>query len=191
MVSNITWTVVVVNITWTVLVNVIWTVVVNVIWTVVINITWTVKICWIEADTTPNGVTFWWSFNFHVSASCLIISSSCLTSCSRGCRQLSGYNEPAILQVYIGSEIGRVKPHGFYQACRVFGKNSTPCVEREIDGTSVIEIELSPANHMLVKCVLPSFCCFHILTNCSPFVNNYSICHPNCRERLMAHQSLK
>lgn len=65
--------------------------------------------------------------------------------------QLMGYNEPATLQVFIGSEVGRVKPHGFYQACKVCGKNSTQCTEREIEGTSVIEIEISPINDMQVK----------------------------------------
>ncbi|XP_076470719.1 uncharacterized protein LOC143300724 isoform X2 [Babylonia areolata] len=64
--------------------------------------------------------------------------------------KLIGYNEPATLQVYIGSESGRLKPHGFYQACKVCGKNSTPCNEREIDGTNVIEIEISPLNDMQV-----------------------------------------
>ncbi|KAL8590017.1 hypothetical protein ACOMHN_007042 [Nucella lapillus] len=64
--------------------------------------------------------------------------------------KLVGYNEPAILQVFIGSESGRVKPHGFYQACKVCGKNSTPCNEREIEGTNVIEIEVSPINDMQV-----------------------------------------
>ena len=73
----------------------------------------------------------------------------CITEVSA--LQLIGYNEPATLQVFIGSEVGRVKPHGFYQACKVCGKNSTQCTEREIEGTNVIEIEISPINDMQVK----------------------------------------
>ncbi|XP_025114590.1 uncharacterized protein LOC112576423 isoform X3 [Pomacea canaliculata] len=65
--------------------------------------------------------------------------------------KLHGYKEPATLQVFIGNEAGRIKPHGFYQACRVCGKNSTPCTEREIEGTTVIEIEISPMNDMIVS----------------------------------------
>lgn len=65
--------------------------------------------------------------------------------------QLFGYNKATKLQVFIGDECGRVKPHGFYQACRVCGKNSTPCVEQEIEGTMVIEIDMQPENDMTVK----------------------------------------
>ncbi|CAL1532315.1 unnamed protein product [Lymnaea stagnalis] len=65
--------------------------------------------------------------------------------------KLMGYNKPTKLQVFIGDECGRVKPHGFYQACRVFGKNSTTCAEQEIEGTTVIEIDILPENDMTVK----------------------------------------
>lgn len=44
--------------------------------------------------------------------------------------------------MFIGNDTGKVRPHGFYQACKVCGKNSTACVERDIDGTTVIEINL-------------------------------------------------
>ncbi|MEQ2217270.1 hypothetical protein XENOCAPTIV_002383, partial [Xenoophorus captivus] len=49
----------------------------------------------------------------------------------------------------------RVKPHGFYQACRVTGRNTTACTEVDIDGTTVIEIPLEPSNDMTlaVDCV--------------------------------------
>lgn len=40
----------------------------------------------------------------------------------------------------------------FYQACKVSGKNSTPCTERKIDGTIVIEVELNPSKEMTVTC---------------------------------------
>lgn len=65
--------------------------------------------------------------------------------------QLFGYSKPTKMQVFIGDECGRVKPHGFYQACRVFGKNSTACSEQEIDGTTVIELDVLPSSDMTVK----------------------------------------
>lgn len=55
-------------------------------------------------------------------------------------------------QVFIGTDTGRVAPHMFYQACRVSGKNSTPCKERKEDGTVVIEIDLEPAKSWQVTC---------------------------------------
>lgn len=55
-------------------------------------------------------------------------------------------------QVFIGTDTGRVAPHMFYQACRVSGKNSTPCKERKEDGTVVIEIDLEPAKNWQVTC---------------------------------------
>ncbi|XP_069698451.1 nuclear factor of activated T-cells 5 isoform X1 [Periplaneta americana] len=66
--------------------------------------------------------------------------------------QLVGYNKPATLQVFIGTDMGRIAPHMFYQACRVSGKNSTPCVERKIDGTIVIEVDFEPAKDMVITC---------------------------------------
>jgi nuclear factor of activated T-cells 5 len=69
----------------------------------------------------------------------------CLLFC-----QLVGYNKPATLQVFIGTDVGRVAPHMFYQACRVSGKNSTPCMERKIDGTIVIEVDFDPAKDMVI-----------------------------------------
>ncbi|XP_057328158.1 nuclear factor of activated T-cells 5-like isoform X2 [Microplitis mediator] len=66
--------------------------------------------------------------------------------------RLVGYDKPAILQVFIGTDLGRVAPHMFYQACRVSGKNSTPCIERKVDGTIVIEVDMDPSKDMLVTC---------------------------------------
>ncbi|XP_044726723.1 nuclear factor of activated T-cells 5 isoform X2 [Chrysoperla carnea] len=66
--------------------------------------------------------------------------------------KLIGYDKPATLQVFIGTDMGRVAPHMFYQACRVSGKNSTPCVEKKIEGTIVIEVELDPTKEMMVTC---------------------------------------
>uniref|UniRef100_A0A8C8VJC7 Nuclear factor of activated T-cells 5 n=1 Tax=Pelusios castaneus TaxID=367368 RepID=A0A8C8VJC7_9SAUR len=69
--------------------------------------------------------------------------------------KLEGHNEPVVLQVFVGNDSGRVKPHGFYQACRVTGRNTTPCTEVDIEGTTVIEVGLDPSNDMTlaVDCV--------------------------------------
>ncbi|XP_050309725.1 uncharacterized protein LOC126745779 isoform X2 [Anthonomus grandis grandis] len=66
--------------------------------------------------------------------------------------QLTGYYKPAVLQVYIGTDVGKVAPHMFYQACKVSGKNSTPCVEKKIEGTCVIELGLDPSKDMCATC---------------------------------------
>ena len=50
-----------------------------------------------------------------------------------------------MLEVYIGTDEGRVGPHMFYQACRVAGKNSTPCTETVLNGTVLIQIEFDPS----------------------------------------------
>lgn len=62
--------------------------------------------------------------------------------------QLEGVSEPVVLQVFVANDAGRVKPHGFYQACRVTGRNTTVCKEVDIEGTTVIEIPLEPSNDM-------------------------------------------
>lgn len=69
--------------------------------------------------------------------------------------KLLGYTGVATLQVFIGTDTGRIRPHGFYQACKVCGKNSTPCNEKDVDGTTVIEVELNEANEMAasIDCV--------------------------------------
>lgn len=59
---------------------------------------------------------------------------------------LKGYSKKTVLQIYIGSDSGRIGPHLFYQACKVTGKNATPCKQTNIDGTDVIQVELSAAN---------------------------------------------
>jgi hypothetical protein len=66
--------------------------------------------------------------------------------------KLKGFNKPTTLQVFIGNDFGRVTPHIFYQACKVSGKNSTPCNEIKIDGTTIIEIEMNDKNDMTVVC---------------------------------------
>ncbi|XP_028257074.1 nuclear factor of activated T-cells 5 isoform X2 [Parambassis ranga] len=69
--------------------------------------------------------------------------------------KLEGANEPVVLQVFVGNDTGRVKPHGFYQACKVTGRNTTACKEVDIDGTTVIEVSLDPSTNMTlaVDCV--------------------------------------
>ncbi|XP_041840606.1 nuclear factor of activated T-cells 5 isoform X2 [Melanotaenia boesemani] len=69
--------------------------------------------------------------------------------------KLEGVNEPVVLQVFVSNDAGRVKPHGFYQACRVTGRNTTACKEVDIDGTTVIEVSLDPSTNMTlaVDCV--------------------------------------
>lgn len=68
--------------------------------------------------------------------------------------QLEGVNDPVVLQVFVGNDTGRVKPHGFYQACRVTGRNTTTCKEVDIDGTTVIEVSLDPSTNMTLAYVL-------------------------------------
>ncbi|XP_054626938.1 nuclear factor of activated T-cells 5 isoform X2 [Dunckerocampus dactyliophorus] len=69
--------------------------------------------------------------------------------------KLEGVNEHVVLQVFVGNDAGRVKPHGFYQACRVTGRNTTACKEVDIGGTTVIEVPLDPSTNMTlaVDCV--------------------------------------
>lgn len=54
--------------------------------------------------------------------------------------------------MFIGTDMGRVAPHMFYQACKVSGKNSTPCNEKKLEGTMVIEVDLKSDNEMTVTC---------------------------------------
>lgn len=66
--------------------------------------------------------------------------------------KLTGLQEQVKLQVFIGTDQGKVQPHMFYQASRVCGKNSTPCQERRLDGTTVLEVDMLPAKDMTVSC---------------------------------------
>ena len=66
--------------------------------------------------------------------------------------KLTGFTQcPLTLQVFIGTDTGRPKPHGFFQACRVTGRNVISCLERNIDGTQIMEIDLDPKNDMKVE----------------------------------------
>lgn len=64
--------------------------------------------------------------------------------------QLLGYTRPVILQVFVATDSGKIKPHGFYQACRVTGRNTSPCEEIEIQGTKVIEIPFKQEDGCMV-----------------------------------------
>ena len=66
--------------------------------------------------------------------------------------RIDGYNKPAKIQVFIGTDSGRVVPHMFYQVCRVTGKHSSPCQENKINGTDVIEILSDPLSDNVVIC---------------------------------------
>jgi nuclear factor of activated T-cells 5 len=65
--------------------------------------------------------------------------------------KLIGYDKPATLQIFIGSDLGKVSPHMFYQACKVTGKSSTPCIEKKVEGTILIEIEFEPSKEMVIR----------------------------------------
>ncbi|CAG7725985.1 unnamed protein product [Allacma fusca] len=66
--------------------------------------------------------------------------------------KLFGYDKPATLQIFIGTDQGKVTPHMFYQACKVTGKSSTPCIEKKTEGTVLIEIEFEPSKEMVISC---------------------------------------
>lgn len=68
-------------------------------------------------------------------------------------QQLIGYHKRTTLQVFVGWDTGKLGPHMFYQVCRVTGKNSTPCQERQVEGTAVIETVLEPESDMTMRLV--------------------------------------
>ena len=66
--------------------------------------------------------------------------------------RIDGYSRPAKIQIFIGTDTGKISPHLFYQVCRVTGKHSSPCEEVKINGTDVIEIISEPVNDNTVIC---------------------------------------
>lgn len=65
---------------------------------------------------------------------------------------MKGYVGKTTLHVYVGSESeDKIRPHGFYQACKVTGRNTTPCDEVQIDGTKVIQIQFDTQEP--IRCV--------------------------------------
>lgn len=74
-----------------------------------------------------------------------------------------------VLQVFVGNDAGRVKPHGFYQACRVTGRNTTACKEVDINGTTVIEVTLDPSTNMTLAYVNLVILMLYIATTLSSY----------------------
>ena len=62
--------------------------------------------------------------------------------------QLHGYSEEVNLLVFIGSDSGRILPHKFYQATRVFVKNGSESCEKMQDGSPIIEFQLNQDTNM-------------------------------------------
>lgn len=85
-----------------------------------------------------------------------------LTEGSRGAiKDRSGHGYPVVklcgpvkqtvkVQCFIGHDRQIGTPHLFYQASKIAGKNSTTCFIKKTEGTSIITMELSPANNMEV-----------------------------------------
>uniref|UniRef100_UPI00358FC67A nuclear factor of activated T-cells 5-like n=1 Tax=Myxine glutinosa TaxID=7769 RepID=UPI00358FC67A len=69
--------------------------------------------------------------------------------------KLLGYCERTALQIFVSTDTGQVRPHGFYQVCPVLGRNTTQCHELKVDGVSVIEMMLEPEQNMTlpVDCI--------------------------------------
>lgn len=59
-----------------------------------------------------------------------------------------------MIQVFVGSDSGRVAPHVYYQACQVSSKTITGVSETKICGTTVIEMPLTSSNDMTLWSVL-------------------------------------
>ncbi|KAB7499036.1 Nuclear factor of activated T-cells 5 [Armadillidium nasatum] len=67
-------------------------------------------------------------------------------------REGSGHPCVKVFVASDGAQSNSVIPHLFYQACKVSGKNSTPCSEERIHGTTVLEILMQPEKDMTVSC---------------------------------------
>ncbi|XP_055352429.1 nuclear factor of activated T-cells 5-like isoform X2 [Paramacrobiotus metropolitanus] len=67
--------------------------------------------------------------------------------------QLTGYTgSGAIIQAFIGTESGPVRPHPLYRVCKVGGKHSTPCRERNLEGSIyALEMDLLRENGYLLS----------------------------------------
>jgi len=65
--------------------------------------------------------------------------------------KLCGYNKgPVKVQCFIGHDKQIGSSHLFYQASKITGKNSTRCITKKIDGTTVIVMDACPENDMQV-----------------------------------------
>ena len=80
---------------------------------------------------------------------------------------MDGVHEGVTLHVFVASDQGKIKPHGYYQACKVTGRNTTPCKEIDIDGTTVIEIPWENTGNMEIRYVcITSFWKFWYFSIC-------------------------
>ncbi|XP_022252837.1 uncharacterized protein LOC106468765 isoform X2 [Limulus polyphemus] len=66
--------------------------------------------------------------------------------------KLFGCQQTVNLQIFIGTDHGKIQPHMYYQAVRVAGKSATSCIQWKIEGTSVLETQMTPKNDMTVCC---------------------------------------
>ena len=84
--------------------------------------------------------------------SCVTVVVACVdVSFHLSVSQLTGYDEEAVLQVYIGNDAGKVRPHNFYQVCATSVRNGAVPNEKIVNGTNVIEVLLSPDQNMTAR----------------------------------------
>ncbi|KAA3680281.1 uncharacterized protein DEA37_0009282 [Paragonimus westermani] len=67
--------------------------------------------------------------------------------------QLIGWDGRASLQVFVATEVGRPRPHPFYQAYLVAGKLTKYCVQTIREGVNVIEMPFASSNNWKLRCV--------------------------------------
>ena len=58
---------------------------------------------------------------------------------------MNGYVGKASLHIFVVSseninQSQLLRPHGFYQACKVSGRNTSPCEEIDCDGTMILSM---------------------------------------------------
>ena len=58
------------------------------------------------------------------------------------------------MQVFVGCDSGNVVPHVYYQACQVTSKTVDDIKEEKINGTSVIEVPVTPLMDMRLRYML-------------------------------------
>ncbi|KAF2363668.1 Rel domain (RHD) DNA-binding domain, partial [Trinorchestia longiramus] len=66
--------------------------------------------------------------------------------------EVQGTRRPCVVQVFVGSDSGRVTPHVYYQACQVASKSISDISERCIEGTTLIEVPVTPQMDMRLVC---------------------------------------
>ncbi|KAF6777852.1 hypothetical protein AHF37_02920 [Paragonimus kellicotti] len=68
--------------------------------------------------------------------------------------QLVGWDGRASLQVFVATEVGRPRPHPFYQAYLVAGKLTKYCVQTIREGVNAIEMPFPSSNNWKLSCGL-------------------------------------